>query len=173
MRKALQSIAKKFTESDLEAILRFKRMGGEKLERLQRKREKAAASLAEIDRQIAELTDGAAPKRRGRKPGAGKAKAAPAAKSAARKGGRKASAVKGGTRRGTKKRRVNLSAAVREVFARVDSPLKASQVVDGLPDVGVKVADVAAMRKRISIVLASQKKNFESVGRGVYELKKQ
>ncbi len=44
-------------------------------------------------------------------------------------------------------------------------------MVEGLPDVGVKVKNEADMKKRVSVVLASQKNYFEQVQRGVYQLK--
>lgn len=48
--------------------------------------------------------------------------------------------------------------------------LRAADIVDKLPGFGYKVKDVAATRKRVSIVLATQKKNFEQVGRGLYRI---
>lgn len=154
MNRKLQNIAQRLSENDIHELLRLKKMGDKKVVALQKKRDKLAADLAKAEAQLAKLLgDAPAKPRRGRKPGTKKA-AAPAA-------GRKK----------RKSSRVNLSAAVREVFARAGAPLRAREVVDALPDVGVKVKDVTDMRKRVSVVLASQKSYFEQVERGVYQLK--
>ncbi|MCC8180608.1 MAG: hypothetical protein LIP23_06845, partial [Planctomycetes bacterium] len=67
--------------------------------------------------------------------------------------------------------RGDFSNAVREVFTKAGAPLRAKDVVDGLPGAGIKVDDVADMRKRVSVVLASQKNHFQQVERGVYQLR--
>lgn len=194
MRKTLKSIAMQLSESDIQELFRLKKMEDKRVVALRKKRAKLAADIARLDSQIAKLggeTEAeAAPARRGRKPGSknkkpgrkpGSGKAAaekPAAKKtagkkAAKKAAKKAVAKKPAVRKGKKRTRINLSATVRDIFAKAGAPLKASQVVDALPDAGIKVADVAAMRKRISVVLASQKSHFEQVERGVYQLKAQ
>lgn len=166
MNKKLQSIAQQLTESDIQELIRLKKQGSKKTIALRKKRDKLAAELARIDAQLEKAdgdagADAAKPARTGRR---GRRKAAVAKPAKAPAKAKKAGARKGG-------RRQNLSAAVREVFAQAGTPLKASQVVDGLPTAGVKVKNVADMRKRISVVLASQKNHFEQVERGVYQLK--
>ncbi len=148
MKKKLQSMASQLSERDIQELLRIKRLGGKRAVALQKKRDKLATELARIERELEELTGETLPplkRTRGRKPGRPKAT-------------------------GRSPRRNNLSAAVREVFKKSGKPLKASDVVDGLPEFGVKVKDVADMRKRISVVLASQKAYFKPVERGVYKL---
>ena len=170
MNRKLLTIAKQLSGNDLEELLRLRKMEEKKVSDLHKTRDKLVADLAKVEKQLAKLDSGAesAPKtrkKRGRKPASeAKAETAPA---------RKAGKKKAGAKKGAKKRsrRLNLSAAVREVFARAARPLKASEVVDGLPAAGIKIADVSAMRKRISVVLASQKNHFEQVERGVYQLK--
>ena len=150
MKKSLKSIAAQLSESDIQELIRIKKLGDKKVVALQKKRDKLAADLARVEAELAKLSGEPVVKagRRGRKPG-------PVA----------------GKRKPRKGRRVNLTAAVREVFAQSSEPLRASQVVDALPGAGIKVANVSDMRKRISVVLASQKKSFEQVGRGIYRLR--
>lgn len=162
MKNNLQSIAMRLSESEIQELVRLKKMGDKKVVELRKRRDKLAAELARLDARLEKMAGGAveakpAPARRGRKPAAEKAEAkAPR--------GRKVAARKGG-------RRLNISAAVRKVFQQAGTPLKASQVVDGLPEAGLKVKNVSDMRKRVSVVLASQKNHFEQVERGVYQLK--
>lgn len=160
MKRSLKSIALQLSDSDVQELLRLRKTEGKKVVALQKKRDKLTADLAKVEQQIARLTGEAvfetAKPKRGRKPAAEKAGTKVGAKTVGRK------------RRG---KRMNISAAVREVFAKMDEPLRASQVVDALPDVGLPVKDVQAMRKRISVVLASQKNRFEQVDRGVYRLR--
>lgn len=161
MKRKLESIARQLSENEIKELMRLKKTGDKKTIALQKKRDKIAAQLADIDAQLAALlgeAPAAAP-RRGRP-----AKKAGAAKTAA-------GARKTGKRRAGKGGRTNLSAAVREVFARAGGPLKAREVVAALPEAGIKVKNEADMRKRISVVLASQKNHFEQVSRGVYQLK--
>lgn len=148
MKKNLAAMAKKLSEKELQELIRLKKQDDKKLISLRRKRDKIAAQLDEIDREIAEY-EGVLKVGRKRKVGR------PKKTTAARKS----------------RSRLNLSAAVREVFAKAKNPLKAAQVVEGLPDVGVKVKNEADMKKRVSVVLASQKNYFEQVQRGVYQLK--
>lgn len=153
MKRKLKTIAQQLSESDIQELLRLKKMDDKRVVALQKKRDKLAADLTRVEAQIAKLTgDVEAPKRRGRKPGP--AKTAGSGKT----GGRRT-------------RKVNLSATVREIFSRAGTPLKARDVVDALPEMGVKVKNVSDMRKRISVVLAAQKNYFEQVERGVYQLK--
>lgn len=171
MKSKLLSLAKRLSDNDVKELLRLRRLEDRKSIGLRKRRDKLAAEIARIDAQLAKLggeeeaepearpraRKGAA-KKRGRKPGVAAAAAKKTAAPRGRKGGKKG-------------RRQNLSAAVRQVFTNAGEPLKASQVVDALPGVGVAVKDVAEMRKRISVVLASQKNHFETVERGVYRLK--
>ena len=161
MKKNLKTIASQLTEDDIQELMRLKRTGGKKAVALQKKRDKLAADLAKVEAQLAELTgDVVAKPRRGRKPAARKT-AAPAKA----KAGKKTT----GARRG--KRRVNLTATVRDIITQAGSPQRARDIVDALPGMGVKVKDIADMRKRISVVLASQKNSFEQVSRGMYQIK--
>ncbi len=147
MRKNLQNIAAQLSEDDIQELIRIKKTGGKQLVALRKKRDKLAAQLEALDAEIAMIAGDApaAKPRRGRKP-----------------------AVQGKKKRGA---RVNLSGAVRDVMAKSGDPMRARDIVDGLPDAGIKVRDVAAMRKRVSVVLASQTNHFEQVERGVYRLK--
>lgn len=147
MRKNLAAMAKKLSEKELHELIRLKREDDKKLIGLRKKRDKIAAQLDEVKREIAEYEGSLK---------VGRTKKVSRPKKAAGTG---------------KRRRLNLSAAVRDVFAQADAPLKAAQVVEGLPGVGMKVKDEADMKKRVSVVLASQKKYFEQVQRGVYQLK--
>lgn len=160
MKRKLAAIAKQLSEDDIQELMRLKKMGDKRVVALQKKRDRLAASLESVDSELADLlgSETAAPKRgrRGRKPAAAKS---PAVKKVA------------GRRRGKPARNNNLSAAVREVFGRAGAPLKAREVVEALPSVGMKVKNEADMRKRISVVLASQKNHFEQVSRGVYQLR--
>lgn len=158
MNRKLKNIAAKLSEADIQELIRIKKLGDKRAVTLRKKRDKLAADLAKIDAELAKITGEPAaapakPGRRGRKPAA----AAPAK---AAKGGKKKS-----------RRRTNLTGAVRDILTKAGEPLRASQVVDALPEAGIKVADVSDMRKRISVVLASQKKTFEQVSRGMYQLK--
>ena len=163
MRKNLETIASKLSESDLQEIIRLKKKESKKSMALHKKRERLAVRLAKIDEQLGQLTGEvpagkrSVPKRRGRKPG--RKPAAGKAKTLLKKVGR---------RRG---RRVNLTAAVRGIFEQASNPLKAKEVVAALPAAGIKVKDVASMRKRISNILATQKKYFAQVERGLYRFR--
>jgi pyruvate/2-oxoglutarate dehydrogenase complex dihydrolipoamide acyltransferase (E2) component len=169
MKRTLQSIAAQLSEDEINQLIKIKKMGGKKSAALLKKRDKLAAQLAAVEAELARLSGGkvapsAQPKRRGRKPAAAKAaKTAKAAAPAKKTAGRKKKAAGS--------RRINFSASVREVFTQAGTPLKASQVVDGLPGVGVKVKDISDMRKRVSVVLAQHKNHFEQVERGVYRLR--
>ena len=170
MKRKLQSIAMQLSEDEIQELMRLKKQGDKKSVALRKKRDRLAAELARLDAQLAKMGGDVPekePARRGRKPKA-KVKAAPARR---RRPSAAKPAAKKGAKPGRSSRRNNLSAAVTEIFSQAGTPLKASQVVDGLPGVGIKVKDVAAMRKRISVVLASQKKRFEPLERGVYQLK--
>ncbi len=154
MKKTLQSIASQLSEDDIQEIIRLKKAGGKRVAALQRKRNRLAAEIERIDAELAGLSDGtgAAPRhKRGRKPG-------------------KKNTASKTTKKKHTGRRNNLSAAVRSIFQKTNKPLKASQVVDSLPKAGIHVADIADMRKRISVVLASQKNHFKQVSRGLYQL---
>ena len=162
MKRKLQRIAMQLSESDIQELIRLKKMGDKKVIALQKKRDKLASDLAKVEAQLSKLMgDVEAPKRGRPRKNAGPAKTA---------GGRKT----GGARKKAgraKSKRLNLSAAVREALSRAGTPLKAKDIVEALPDVGIKVANVSDMRKRVSVVLASQKNYFEQVERGVYQLR--
>lgn len=178
MKRKLQTIANQLTESDIQELIRIKKMGDKKTVALRKKRDKLAANLARIDAQLEKMTgspEEAKPARakRGRKP---KAAAAPAKKTATKR--KKAAKpetqdapAKRGAPRGKRSAGTSLSATVRQIFADAGTPLKASQVVDSLPGAGIKVKSIPDMRKRISVVLASQKNHFQQVERGLYQLK--
>lgn len=153
MKRKLATIAKELSEEDIQELIRLKRTDDKKVVALRKKRDKLAADLAKAEAELAKLTGEEAPKR----------------KRAPRKQGAKPGPKKGAKRGG--RRRVNFTAAVREVFARAGAPLRAAEVVEQLPGVGIKVKDVADMKKRVSVVLASQKNSFEQVERGVYQVK--
>lgn len=133
------------SDKELEEIIRIKKTGGKRAEALRKKREKAAAQLAAIDAQIAQLTGGEAP-------------AAPKAKG------------RPGPRAGAKRGKINFVAKMREVFAQAGKPLRAREIVESLPEVGVKIKDIPYTRKRVSVALATNK-CFEQVSRGIYQLR--
>ena len=156
MKKNLLSIAMGLSEKDIKELIRLKKNGGKKLLELRRERKKLAAALAKIDMQLAEYGEGdasAAPRKTRRKKGSGR-KPAKVTKKRARKNGRRA---------------VGLTEAVRNVVAKASKPVRASEVVDALPEAGFTVRDVAATRKRVSIILATQKGSFRQAGRGLYQ----
>lgn len=170
MKRSLKTIASQLTEADIQELMRLKRTGGKKVVSLQKKRDKLAADLAKVEAQLAQLTGEEAPKaRRGRKPGSGKtagrkpAVRKKAAAPAAAKGKKKVAGKRGG--------KINLTATVRDIINQAGSPQRARDIVEALPGKGVKVKDTADMRKRISVVLASQKNSFEQVSRGMYQVK--
>lgn len=162
MNKDLENIARQLSESDIQELMRIKKSEDKKLAELRQKRDKLAADLADLDAQLAfggpEKSAKRKPRRGGRKPGSA-AKAGPAKKAGKR----------GRARRGEEK--VNMAGAVREAFEHAGTPLRARQVVDLLPEVGVEVADELDMRKRVSVILAQHKKSFQQIERGVYRLK--
>lgn len=184
MPKNLRRIANRLSENDIQEIIRLKKMGDKKVIAVRKERDRVAANLAKLDAQLAKLTGErpaeaaeAPPHRRAGNPGRpkgsakGKAKAKKTSmvKTKAAKAGKKITKIKRDDKKG---RCINLSATVQEIFARAGEPLKANQIVDALPEAGIPVASVAGMRKRISVVLASQKNNFKRVKRGLYHLKK-
>ena len=152
MKRKLATIAKELSEEDIQELIRLKRTDDKKVVALRKKRDRLAAALAKADAELAKVSGEAAPVKRA----ARKQRAKPGPKAGSKRGG---------------KRRVNFTAAVREVFAQAKGPLRAAEVVEALPGVGVKVKDVADMKKRVSVVLASQKNSFEQVERGVYQIK--
>lgn len=130
------------SESDIQEIIRIKKVDDKRVEALRKKREKLVDQLVSLDAEITKLTGEApaadAPKRRG-----------------APRGGRRS--------------KINFVAKIKEVFEQANEPLRARDIVDALPNVGVKVKDVAYTRKRVSVALATNK-CFEQVERGVYRL---
>lgn len=153
MKRKLASIAKSLTEADIQELIHLKKMGDKRVVALTRKRDRVAANLEKIEAELAELTGVAAPGKRGRKRRTG-AKPGP----------------KPGTRRGGK-RRINFTAVVRDVLTKAGQPLRAAEVVERLPEAGVKVKDVTDMKKRVSVIFASQKNSFQQVERGKYQIK--
>lgn len=151
MKKDLLSIAMGLSEKDIQKLAKLHKDGSKKLTELRRERKKLAAALAKVDRQIAALdVETEAPARRTRK--------TRAAKPVAGKGRK---AKRGGA---------GLTDAVREILSKSSTPMRASEIVDALPGEGVSVKDVQATRKRVSIILASQKKSFAQSGRGLYKI---
>ncbi len=101
MKKNLAAMAKKLSEQELHELIRLKKQDDKKLVSLRKKRDKIAAQLDEIDREIAAY-EGVLKVGRKRKVGRPKKTASAVRKS---------------------KTRLNLSAAVREVFAQAKNPL--------------------------------------------------
>ncbi len=151
MKRKLAAIAKSLSENDIQELIRLKKTGDKRVIALTKKRDRIAAKLAEVEAEIAKLTGESLPSKRGPRKQRGK----PGPKPGAKRG----------------KRRVNFTAAVREVFVQAKQPLRAAEVVERLETVGLKVKDVTDMKKRVSVILASQKNSFEQVERGVYQLK--
>ncbi len=163
MNKNLELIARQLSESDIQELLRIKKSEDKKLAELRQKRDKLAADLADLDAQLAddepEAPVARKPRRGGRKPRQAATKEV-AARKPAKRGGRQ---TRGG--------KVNVAGAVREAFKQAGEPLRARQVVDLLPKVGIKVTDDLEMRKRVSVILAQHKSSFEQIERGLYRLK--
>lgn len=139
------------SDSDIQELIRIRKSGGKKVETLRKKQDKLTAQLAAVKAEIAKLTG----------------EAAPATVAAAEPQPRRRGAPKGGTRRGG---RVNFVAKMREVLTNAGTPLRARDIVESLPTVGVKVKDIPYTRKRVSVALATNK-CFEQVSRGIYQLK--
>lgn len=151
MKRNLATIAKSLSEEDIQEVIRLKKTGDKRAVTLRKKRDKLAAALEKIEAELAAIVGDPVPAKRGRRRGA--------------KPGPKPGAKRGG------KRRVNFTAAVREVFAQAGTALRAAEVVERLDSVGIKVKDLTEMKKRVSVILASQKNSFEQVERGKYQLK--
>jgi|GEM_PF-2586248 hypothetical protein len=172
MNKDLLTIAMGLSEKDIKELMRLKKDGSKKLGELRRERKKLLTALKKINDQIVSYggedifnMDSPATKRRGRKPGKKSTLAEKAPTSKRKKPTKANSGAKG-------KRLISggLTDAVRKVLVDANDSLRAADIVDKLPGFGYKVKDVAAIRKRVSIVLATQKKNFEQVGRGLYRI---
>lgn len=171
MNKNLLTIAMGLSEKDIKELMRLKKDGSKKLGELRRERKKLLTALKKINDQIVSYggedifnMDSPVKKARGRKPGR-KPALAEAATPKRKKTAKSSSKGKG-------KRLISggLTDAVRKVLLDANDSLRAADIVDKLPGFGYKVKDVAATRKRVSIVLATQKKNFEQVGRGLYRI---
>lgn len=141
----------------------------------------APKAKAKPGRKPAAVKAAPAPKAKG-KPGrkpAAKIEVISAAPKAKGKPGRKPVAVKAvpapkakPAKKIAKGRKGSLTGLVRKILEAASAPLKASQIVDALPAAGYKVKDVAGIRKRVSVILASGKKSFEKTGSGLYIIKK-
>lgn len=142
MSRKLKSIAMQLSDSDIQEIIRIKKSDGKKVEELRKKRDRLASQLAALDAQIIKLT-GEAP--------------APVARK------------RGAPTRAARKTKINFVAKMREVFEQTNEPMRAREIVEALPGVGVKIKDAAYTRKRVSVALATNK-CFEQVERGVYRL---
>ena len=190
MKKNLMSIAMGLSDKEIIELVRLKKTGGKKMVELRRERKKLLTSLARIDKKIAtfggvavEETVEEAPVKTRRGKGRGRKAAKPATKAAkatksdkvAKKAAKapkapkapKATKIKRGRKGG--RRIAGLTDAVRKVVAGATQPMRASDIVDALPGSGFKVADVSMIRKRVSIILATQKGSFKQVGRGLYQ----
>ncbi len=171
MKKKLLSIAMGLSEKDIKELMRLKKDGSKRLEELRRERKKLLADLKKVNDTIVSLggedlfTMEASPRKtRGPKPGR------KAALSGITSTKRNKSANAGSSRKGKRLVSGGLTDAVRKVLVDAGDSLRAADIVDKLPGFGYKVKDIAAVRKRGSIVLATQKKNFEQVGRGLYRI---
>jgi hypothetical protein len=156
MKRKLATIAKELSEEDIQELIRLKKTGDKRVVALRRKRDKIAAALEKVEAELAGLLPDEAPAKRGAKRGGKKRGAKPGPKPGAKRGA---------------KRNVNFTAAVRDVLVQAGQPLRAAEVVERLPAAGIKVKDVTDMKKRVSVILASQKNSFEQVERGVYQIK--
>ena len=122
----------------------FLRSSREKLQSLQKERDKTVKALAAIDSKIAALTGGAA--------GAGGA-------------GR---AVRGGGGRARNPK--SLTAVLADVLAN-GKPLSVGDIVDGVLATGYQSTS-PNFRGIVNQTLIKEKKQFASAGRGLYQLKK-
>ncbi|MDR3077995.1 MAG: hypothetical protein LBV15_04445, partial [Planctomycetota bacterium] len=149
MENNLSRLALRLSEAEIQELLRLKKGGLKKTKALRKRRDALAARLAKLDRRIAEMTGEetvaaskpeavaspvqAGPAKRGRKPGKRPA----------------ASRTSGGDGR-----MIGITAAIRAALSGAKGqPLKAAQVVDAMPGIGIKVDNVAEMRQRVSILL--------------------
>lgn len=185
MKRNLLNIAMGLSEKELKELVRLKKDGSKKLTALRRERKKLQTALDKVDSEIAMFTgesvEPAAPKTAARGRRRAKAKAAPKARGAkktvkktakiAKTAGKKAAkTAKTTARGGVKIKAGGLTNAVKQILGQSAQALRAGDIVEKLPEVGFKVKNEAALRKRVSIVLATQKKNFKQAGRGLYQI---
>ena len=167
MKRKLLDMAMRLSETDIAEMLRLKQDGEKKLAELKKERRQLATQVVKLDREIAALggaEDGAtepAGKSRGRPKKDDDAKEAKPAATGGRRAGRSRGGAKG---------KGGLSHSIKLVMGNASAPMRAREIVDQLPTVGYKVKNEVAIRKRASIILASQKNHFKQVERGLYEL---
>ena len=189
--KNLTSIAMQLSEDEIRQLMRLRKKGEQEAIKLRRRHDRLAAELKKVEKRLAGITGESTPGAVGRpgrpakkaavKPGrAPKGKAQVPAGKPGRGSGSKpagataANAVRIGGASETRGRKLSpngLAAAVRSVLADAGTPLNAHQIVEALPGVGFKVDDNRLVKKRVSVLLASQKKYFTSVTRGIYTVK--
>ena len=179
MTKNLRKLAAQLSERDLETLLKLKKDGG-KLAVLCKKRDQIALALAKIDREIAAVSGGSAPAKRGRKPGrppAGKKLGAPkAAKKPGRPAGKKsaavakASAAKRGRR--PKGRAGSLPAMLKAAMAAHKKPMSLGDAAKALTAAGYKSKGGPAMlRKMVMMACLRRSDLFKRASKGMYTLK--
>ncbi|MDR1519623.1 MAG: hypothetical protein LBU23_05695 [Planctomycetota bacterium] len=179
MKRDLKSIARDLSENEIQELFRLKKQGGRKVIALRKKREKAAAALAKLDRQIAAILGDEA----GIAPTSGRQAKAGEPRSGKRRGRRSGTAAKAavgktktaaaGEKKAAGKRRYSrgLAQKVRDFLGKATEPLNSQQIVEGLVNSGVRIGDGKDLRRRVGVMLSGQGKYFEKVGRGLYKLK--
>jgi hypothetical protein len=154
-RKSTSSL-KSLTIADLQALLEKKVAQERKnLPSLQKKRDKLASQLEEIDAAIAAI-GGSAPSRRG------------AAKRRGRKPGRPAK--KGtGTIRAKRGGKMTIPAAIHQVLEEAGKPMKASDIRDAIIEKKLIKGRKKSFAAQVNMAL-SKRKAFKKKERGVYSL---
>lgn len=122
---------------------------------------KAKANAADNTAEKAESA--AKPGRRGRK-ASGKAKAAKTVKAA--RAGKKVAGKRGGNQ--SKWARTGLSAAIRDTFGGKGETLRSGDIMQRLEANGLTISNPAVIRRKVASILATQKKVYEMVERGLY-----
>jgi hypothetical protein len=187
----LTSIAMRLSEDEIKQLMHLRKKGEQAAIKLRRRRDELSIELKKVEERLADITGESTPGAAGRrrrpgknaaaKPGraprggaeapAGKSVRKPARKPARAKAAKAARIESAGETRGRKLSPNGLTAAVRSILAEAGAPLNANQIIEALPGAGFKINDAQLAKKRVSVLLASQKKYFTSVARGIYTLK--
>ena len=149
----LAMLAKSLTPAEIERLIAMKR-AGPKLEKLEAKRDEIVKRLADVEREISELSGGEAPKtRRGSKPHP--AKAAPAKRTSVK--------IAKKTRRSSANDGTRLADAVAAVV-RAKAGAKGmdmAQIIDALAERGVQSnASFPSLRKMILNIVSNDQKTY-------------
>ncbi|MDR1533679.1 MAG: hypothetical protein LBU64_01070 [Planctomycetota bacterium] len=172
MKRNLKIIAGQLSDRDIREVIRLKKLGGKRAVELKKKRAKLAETLDKLDQRLAALAGADfSPAPPVRRKSAGKAAKAARAKPAEGEAPAADQPIDS-ARKGRKPSPGSLASLVRKILDKSEEPLKAREIVERLPKTRVKALGVPALRKRISVLLATQNGYFEQTGRGLYKLKK-